>query len=231
MFFVFILGNSILAVYAQELNNIEVNDTIYLNTNDSTPQTSLLLKEDTLALKQSMANVPSFKPDPKRAVIYSAICPGLGQIYNKKYWKLPIVYGGFVGFIYAITWNNKTYQDYNEAYLDLHFDKENNLGNPNKWHKSWQSFVPAGKDPNNEINSAAFESGLRSQTNYFRRYRDLSIILSVVWYFLCMADSYVDAQLFDFDITPDLSMRLEPVVTPKTRYSSDLYGINCCIKF
>ena len=52
-----------------------------------------------------------FKPTPKKAVIYSAIFPGLGQIYNRKYWKLPILYGGFVGFTYAITWNNSYYRD------------------------------------------------------------------------------------------------------------------------
>jgi len=230
MLFIYLLGSSVFFAHSQDVNTIEVNDTIYLDVNDSIPQASLLV-EDTLALKQSMANVPSFKPDPKRAVIYSAIFPGLGQIYNRKYWKLPIVYGGFVGFVYAISWNNKTYKDYNEAYVDLHNDKKNHLNEPGEWSKNWQSYMPAGGKAEDYINNPGFESSLRSNTNYFRRYRDLSIILSVVWYFLCMADSYVDAQLFDFDITPDLSMRLEPVVTPKTRHSSDLYGINCCIKF
>ena len=230
IFNVFILSNAAFFAYAQEPDDIAIDDTIYLNTADSIIETSILIN-DTMALKQAMSSVPSFKPDPKRAVLYSAIFPGLGQIYNKKYWKLPIVYGGFVGFIYAITWNNKTYKDYHVAYKDLYNDKKYNLDNPEEWHKSWKDFIPAGGTAESYINNSYFENGLRSKTNYYRRYRDLSIILSVAWYFLCMADSYVDAQLFDFDITPDLSMRVEPVVTPRTRHSSDLYGINCCIKF
>lgn len=228
----FILSNAVFFAYAQAPEDIAINDTIYLNSADSISETSILIKEDTLALKQAMNNVPSFKPNPKRAVLYSAIFPGMGQVYNKKYWKLPIVYGGFVGFIYAITWNNKTYQDYKEAYIDLHDDRENNLEKPpGDWHQSWKDLMPAGGTAEKYINDSYFDSSLRKRTDYYRRYRDLSIILSVAWYFLCMADSYVDAQLFDFDITPDLSMRIEPVVTPRTRHSSDLYGINCCIKF
>jgi hypothetical protein len=223
-------GNAVFFVYAQDPDHTAINDTIYLNTADSI-EISTLIKEDTVTLKQSINKASSFKPIPKRAVLYSAIFPGLGQIYNKKYWKLPVIYGGFVGFIYAITWNNKTYQDYSAAYVDLHNDREKNAADPEQWHKSWQVFVPAGREASEYINNSNFESSLRNSTNSFRRYRDLSIILSVAWYFLCIADSYVDAQLFDFDITPDLSMRIEPVVTPKTRHSSDLYGINCCIKF
>ncbi|NLX81464.1 MAG: hypothetical protein GXZ03_07880, partial [Proteiniphilum sp.] len=72
--------------------------------------------------KNSLDNnlkVKTFKPDPKKAVIYSAIFPGLGQIYNRKYWKLPILYGGFVGVSYAITWNNSYYQDYFGGYKDM----------------------------------------------------------------------------------------------------------------
>lgn len=170
----------------------------------------------------------SFKPNPKKAVIYSAIFPGLGQIYNRKYWKLPIVYGGFMGFVYAVTWNNKNYRDYSQAYLHVMTDDPQK---PDTWHTSWQDFVPAGRDPADYINNANFKSNLKSGKDYYRRYRDLSIILTVAWYFLCVADSYVDAQLFDFDISKDLSMRLEPLVAPQTNHSPYLYGLNCSINF
>ncbi len=177
----------------------------------------------------SMNSTPvSFKPNPKKAVIYSAIFPGLGQIYNRKYWKLPLVYGGFMGFVYAVTWNNKNYRDYSEAYLHIVTDDP---AKPDTWHSSWKNFVPAGRDPKDYISNANFKSNLKSGKDYYRRYRDLSIILTVAWYLLCIADSYVDAQLFDFDISSDLSLHLEPIIVPRTSYSPQLYGLNCSIKF
>jgi hypothetical protein len=186
-----------------------------------------LVRTDTLH-RRPTAETPSFKPNSKRAVIYSAIFPGLGQVYNRKYWKLPLVYGGYMGFMYAITWNNKNYQDYTQAYYDVSMDDPND---PDSWHDSWITFVPAGRDPETYLTDSNFKSRLKNGRDYYRRYRDLSIILTIGWYFICMADTYVDAQLFDFDISPDLSLRLEPVVTPATRYSASLYGFTCSIKF
>lgn len=247
MVFTFTLSNSA-SIYAQAFNdtidtvvynvtdtiaydtvNTVVSDTIHIESPDSITDAAFI-KDDTLALKKAMAEVPAFKPNPKRAVMYSAIFPGLGQIYNKKYWKLPIVYGGFMGFAYAISWNNKTYQDYYNAYKDYNYDK-GIKGEPEDGYGSWTSYTDQSKEPVDYLSNSSFEANLKRRTDTFRRYRDLSIILAVAWYFLCMADAYVDAQLFDFDISPDLSMRVEPVVTPRTRYSPDLYGFNCCIKF
>lgn len=171
-----------------------------------------------------------FKSNPTRAVIYSAVFPGLGQIYNKKYWKLPLVYGGFMGFIYAVSWNNRNYKDYSVAYLDIMTDDPN--ADPNTWHQSWQNLIPAANpDPKEWINNANFKDNLKRRKDFYRRYRDLSIILTGAWYFICMIDSYIDAELFDFDISPDLSMRVEPLVSPKTTHTPALYGVNCSIKF
>ena len=91
-----------------------VQDTIYVSLDDSTLQTVRQITED-LNLQQH--DSMSFNPNPNKAVIMAAVFPGLGQIYNRQYWKLPLVYGGFMGFIYAITWNNKNYSDYSQAYL------------------------------------------------------------------------------------------------------------------
>lgn len=179
-------------------------------------------------LKRAAALPLPFKPNPTRAVIYSAIFPGLGQIYNRKYWKLPIVYGGFMGFIYAVTWNNKNYRDYSDAYLHIMTDDVNS---PSTWHQSWQNFVPRNRDPKDYITNTNFRNNLKSGKDYYRRYRDLSIILTVAWYFLCMADAYVDAQLFDFDISPDLSMHLVPSLAPRTNNSPELFGLTCSINF
>ena len=179
-------------------------------------------------LKRAAALPLPFKPNPTRAVIYSAIFPGLGQIYNRKYWKLPIVYGGFMGFIYAVTWNNKNYRDYSDAYLHIMTDDVNT---PSTWHQSWQNFVPRNRDPKDYITNTNFRNNLKSGKDYYRRYRDLSIILTVAWYFLCMADAYVDAQLFDFDISPDLSLHLAPSLAPRTNNSPELFGLTCSINF
>lgn len=157
-----------------------------------------------------------FKPSPKKAVIYSALFPGLGQIYNRKFWKLPIVYGGFVGFTYAITWNNGYYRDYLQAYQDIMDD------NPDT--NSWHYILPYGYDPGN-VDIKWFTDVLQKRKDYFRYYRDFSIIGTVAWYVLAIVDAYVDAQLFDFDMSPDLSMRVEPVI------SGNSYGLQWSFQF
>ncbi len=200
---------------------------------DSTVQ-AVILSADSAG--RADATVPEvkmpFKPNPTKAVILSAICPGLGQIYNRAYWKLPIVYGGFMGCIYAITWNNKNYKDYSTAYFDLVYDVENNASDPDAWSSSWQAIAKKnGYDPSRFISDSRWQDNIKRSKDYYRRYRDLSIIITVGVYALCMVDAYVEAQLFDFDISPDLSMRVEPVVVPKTAFGDRLYGLNCSIKF
>ncbi|MDR1602580.1 MAG: DUF5683 domain-containing protein [Tannerella sp.] len=217
--------NGILFPLKAQENDVMENDTIHLSLTDSAIIGGLQ-KIDTLQLKNAV-QMP-FKPVPTRAVIYSAVFPGLGQIYNRKYWKLPLVYGGFMGFAYAISWNHKNYKDYSDAY---YFIVKDDPDDPESWNNSWISFVPAGRDPAEYIRDANFKSRLKNGKDFYRRYRDLSIILTVGWYLICMADAYVDAQLFDFDISDDLSMRVEPVFSPQTAYSSRLYGISCSIKF
>ncbi|MCE5206159.1 MAG: DUF5683 domain-containing protein [Porphyromonadaceae bacterium] len=166
-----------------------------------------------------------FKPSPRKAVIYSAIFPGLGQIYNRKYWKLPILYGGFVGFTYAISWNNGYYRDYLGAYQDIMDDNPDT----NRWH----NLLPYGQDPGT-TDIQWFTDVLQQRKDYYRYYRDLSIIGTVALYFVAMVDAYVDAQLFDFDISPDLSMRVEPAVLkteqPRIKGNS-AYGIQWSFSF
>lgn len=171
---------------------------------------------------------PVFKPNPTKATLY-ALIPGMGQVYNRKYWKLPFVYGGLMGCMYAITWNNRNYTDYKDAFFDL-------MSSDPVKNDSWRDFI---REPNlseeqqNEkyINNTNFEQELKRKKDYFRKYRDLSIIMTVGIYAITIIDAYVDAQLFDFDITPDLSMRVEPTYTPKTSFSSSTYGLNCSFRF
>jgi hypothetical protein len=218
---------------AQEIIALE-NDSIHI---DFLPDSVMFVDMqlfDSLVMENQIVLTP-FKPDPTKAVIYSAIFPGLGQIYNRQYWKLPLVYGGFMGFTYAIMWNNKNLRDCAEAYRDLTYDLKKYHEKPEdwpqeNWHQSWQNFLPANSDAASRFNDN-FRQQLKRWRDYSRRNRDLSIILTVGFYLICMADAYVDAQLFDFDISPDLSMRIEPVVSPGTSFTPRLFGLNCSIKF
>ena len=112
------------------------------------------------------------------------------------------MYGGFVGFTYAITWNNGYYRDYLNGYRDIMDD------NPET--NSWESMLPYGMDPES-VDIPWFTGVLQPRKDHYRYYRDLSIIGTVAWYLLAIVDAYVDAQLFDFDMSPDLSMR-EPAI-------------------
>jgi hypothetical protein len=168
----------------------------------------------------------SFKPDPNKAIIYSAIFPGLGQIYNRKYWKLPIVYGGFLGCVYAFTWNGNQYTGYKNAYNDF-TDK-------NDATRSWEAYVPYSWGKQEEWDSQRndyFTRSLQSKKDFYRRNRDLSYIVTVGVYAICMIDAYVDAQLFDFDISPDLTLRLDPVILPQTANNGRTFGFQCSLTF
>ncbi|KUL05508.1 MAG: Uncharacterized protein XE13_1190, partial [Proteiniphilum sp. 51_7] len=104
-------------------------DTLVVSDSDQSAATNVMQLSDTIS-DAFFAPIQIFKPSPRKAVIYSALFPGMGQVYNRKYWKLPILYGGFVGFTYAINWNNGMYRDYLGAYQDI-MDS-----NPetNRWH-------------------------------------------------------------------------------------------------
>lgn len=219
-----------LAGIAQEekVERFETVDTLFVEAPDSVTQAVLSAAEKNIVPEEKLSQIrANFKPNPKTAVLLGLI-PGAGQIYNRKYWKLPIVYGALMGCTYAITWNNRNYQDYWQAYKDIHSD------NPMA-HQSWKDFVPGNVTDEKELESYVTNSGfvqqLKSGKDYYRRYRDLSIIITAGVYLISVIDAYVDAQLFDFDISPDLSMRVEPVVTPKTPVTSRTVGVNCSLTF
>ncbi|MGL5790400.1 MAG: DUF5683 domain-containing protein [Bacteroidales bacterium] len=175
--------------------------------------------------KKDVKPIKEYKPfvsDPTKAVWYSALFPGLGQVYNRKYWKLPIVYGGFAATFYALNWNTQYLKDYSQAYLDF-MDNDPNT-------KSYEDIIPPSMI--NSSNKSQIQNILKRQKDMFRRNRDLSIISMLGVYLLSVVDAYVDAQLFDFDITPDLSMRVEPTVIIPTRHNSKHgVGIQWSINF
>lgn len=163
-----------------------------------------------------------FNPDPTRAVWLSALCPGLGQIYNRRYWKLPIVVGGFVGLAYATNWNNNQYRDYSQGFRDL--------SDSDPATKSYMDFFPPTTDEA-DLDKAWLTSVMQSRKNFYRRNRDLCIVCMAALYLICMVDAYVDASMMHFDISDDLSLDLSPtmMVNPGDRRVS--LGLNWAFTF
>lgn len=144
---------------------------------------------------------PKFTPKPQRALWLALLLPGAGQIYNRKYWKIPIVYGGFVGCIYAWRWNGQMYKDYQQAYQDLVDDDPNT--------KSYEQFLHLGQQIS-DANKATWEKLFKGRKDRYRRWRDLSVFCVLGVYALSIIDAYVDASLSAFDISDDLSMKVTP---------------------
>ncbi|MDR2497710.1 MAG: DUF5683 domain-containing protein [Tannerellaceae bacterium] len=214
-----------------------VQDTVFITVGDTLANAAHVNGDSALVQIGSLEK-SSVKSNSTKAVLFSFI-PGLGQIYNRKYWKLPIVYGGYMGFLYAVTWNNKNYQDYWGAYRSIVYDSEEykrlvkEAGGAEvdyQFNKGWTDFVTTS-DYKTAVNNSTYHNLFKSRKDYFRRNRDLSIILTVGWFAICMVDAYVDAELFDFDISPSLSMRVEPIIAPATHSGSRSVGINCSITF
>lgn len=164
-------------------------------------------------------------PNPTKATWMALVIPGGGQIYNKKYWKLPIFYGGFAGCAYALSWNNRTYKNYSLAYKDAV---------NNKWDsKSITDLLP--ERYLNRVSKSQVTDVLRKRKDLYRRYRDLSIFAFIGVYLLSVIDAYVDAELSNFDITPDLSMSVEPAVMDNNKYNPSLrnksVGLQCSLHF
>lgn len=157
-------------------------------------------------------------PVPRKAVILSMIIPGGGQIYNRKFWKLPIFYGGYLGCVYALTWNNQTYQGYMQAYLDIMDDDPTTT--------SYMDYLPAYYDV--EANKDWLANVLKNRKDIYRRYRDISIFCFAGVYLLSIIDAYVDAELSHFDVSRDLSLQVNPGLID-TRTAS--LGVNFSLTF
>lgn len=173
------------------------------------PATSSIIVMDTASMTQKEIDRLFWKPDPLRAVWLGAIVPGLGQIYNRSYWKVPIVYGGFMGCAYAITWTSNQYSSYKNAYRDIYYDIRDGAVS-NDPNKSYIAILPEGYTIDRMGGVNAYRDRLNEWQNRTRRYRDLSIVATAIVYALTLIDAYVDAQLFDFDISPDLSLNIYP---------------------
>lgn len=161
---------------------------------------------DSVAVSSALHDFHPWTPNPSRATWLAVVFPGAGQIYNRSYWKLPIVYGALMGCAYAITWNQSMYSDYKTAYRDILLDTELST-DPTR---SYNAILPKGYTIQSMGGRSQYTNTLKNKQSSYRRYRDISVVVTVGVYILSIIDAYVDAQLFDFDISPDLSLNVSP---------------------
>ncbi|MBO7052048.1 MAG: hypothetical protein J6W24_05225 [Prevotella sp.] len=201
----------------------------------STHDTAPLTKADSLTIAKVEKTVTkkvtkqkrdwtTWTPDPKKAVWW-ALIPGGGQIYNRKFWKLPIVYGGFLGCAYAIRWNNQMYQDYKQALKDLTDDDPST--------ESYNNFMHLGVTIDSDTDKEHYTNVFKNRKDKYRRWRDLSIFVTIGVYALSIIDAYVDASLSKFDISDDLSLEIEPAVIEgaNKRLENSAIGVHGALTF
>ena len=192
------------------------------------------LMEDSLGISllpaKQKRDWATWRPSAKRAMWLALVVPGAGQIYNRKYWKLPIVYGGFVGCAYAMRWNNQMYHDYSQAYMDLMDDDPAT--------ESYNQFMHLGAQIN-DTNLSRYQDLFKKRKDRYRRWRDMSFFVMVGVYALSVVDAYVDASLSEFDISEDLSLHVSPAVisnpreiyTNKNPLHTSALGLQCSLNF
>ena len=170
------------------------------------------IAQDTLAITKP-AKI-KFKPEPLRATMLAVAFPGLGQIYNRKYWKIPLVYLGFGGLIYSVGFNAKNYNMYMKAYQDF--------TDVIPETQSYVKLIPASVDPATydpvlhpttyiPSNAQYYRDEMLRLVDYYKRYRDLSYIGIAGWYLFSILDANVDASLFNFDVDKNLNITILPV--------------------
>ncbi len=183
------------------------------------------IEADTLqAPAAESVQIPELVHSPKKATIYSAILPGLGQAYNKKYWKIPLIYIGFGTIGYFIDWNNDNYQLFKTGYKHL-VDTDPATQD----YLKIEAVRRNNYDLNNPTQFNNLKTALIKQQDYYRRNRDLLIISIIGFYGLNIIDASVDAHFFDFDISDDLTMKWQP--TLRNVDNSYIYCVNLSFKF
>jgi hypothetical protein len=169
--------------------------------------------QDTLSVKKPLKH--RFKAEPLRASMLAIAFPGLGQIYNRKYWKIPFVYAGFGALVYSVGFNSKNYNMYMKAYQDF--------TDAIPETKSYQNLIkaePSSYDPvlfpdsYNASSASYYKDGMLRMVDYYKRYRDLSYIGIAGWYLISILDANVDASLFNYDVGPDLEIAVFPSMMP-----------------
>ena len=186
------------------------------------------MAQDTLSVADTGKHI--FKAEPLKATMLALAFPGLGQIYNRKYWKIPFVYAGFGGIIYAINYNSTQYNTFLKAYQDFTDD----IRETDSYKDLIKNADPSTYDPVLHpdtyvpANASWYEERMLRQVDYFKKYRDLSYIGIAAWYLITVLDANVDASLFNYDISDNLGVAVVPVRVPLSGYS--LLGLNVSMR-
>ena len=221
----FVVADSLHRVAKMDLHKFsemaERYDSLHLTANIASPDSAAAT--NFTRRQQRQQRLASFIPDPNKATWSAIVFPGGGQIYNHKYWKLPIVYGGFLGCAYALNWNNQMYSDYSQAYLDIMDDDPGTA--------SYEDFLPPRY--NVEANKDYLKRVFKNRRDNYRRQRDMSIFCFIGVYLISVVDAYVDAELSNFDITDDLTVQVRPSIvdTRGTTLRNQAYGLQCSFSF
>lgn len=176
---------------------------------------------------------------PRKATIYAMVCPGLGQIYNKQYWKLPILYGGIALAIYGVAWNNQAYTKYRDAYFDLsnYIDSLSvNPLYPYPEDPAWEEIKIRGTDwqtlfEMRPSSMTRYQSIMYNKRRSFKRNRDLCYLALAGVYLLNIMDACVFAHFYDFSINEDLSLHWQPDVSFNHRTGRARYGASVSLNF
>lgn len=167
----------------------------------------IILTTDSLDVVDVVYDSTKEKP-PAKAALYSSVLPGLGQAYNKKYWKIPIIYGGFTFLGYFIGFSNDRYTVFRQLLL-----------------------AETDPDPRTENDSNLSEDSLRRRTDQWRRTRDLMVGLTVIVYFLNIVDAHIDGHLNEFDVNQNLSLELTPTVDQVAYLPGPVTGLALKLNF
>jgi len=173
------------------------------------------------------------KLDPMKATMLAATFPGAGQIYTRKYWKIPFVYAGFAGLGYAVAYNTKWYNTYIKAYQDF----TDAIPATDSYAELIKSPPQEVYDPSLESedydaeNAAWIQDQLLAQVDYFRKYRDLSYIGIAAWYLISILDANVDASLSDYNVNENLKLGISPMTVPYHNFTALGVGMTMTIKF
>ena len=232
---VYILRSIVLLAMLVMGQSVAVAQEPVLQDDDTIPQDTAIVQDAIVTTTDSVITVKvprdwtTWTPKPQKALWMALVIPGGGQIYNRKYWKLPLIYGGFMGCIYAMAWNNTMYKDYSQAYLDI-MDSDPNT-------QSYNKFLHLGNTIN-ESNIERYKTIFKKRKDKYRRWRDMSFFCLIGVYALSVIDAYVDAELSEFDISKDLSMKVRPTIMPSQSVQSSFnplenssVGLQCSLNF
>ncbi|MFQ3577205.1 MAG: DUF5683 domain-containing protein [Cytophagales bacterium] len=169
--------------------------------------------DSTKSEKQTVTVVKNKEQSPRKAALLSAVLPGAGQVYNKKYWKVPIVFLAIGGSIYSISYNNQMFKKFDNA-----FEVRSDTSRRAEWGLA-ENF-PEYRN----VDALLYEA------NYHRRWRDFSAILGVAFYLLNIVDAHVDAHLKDFDVSDKLAINIKPTLINQSGLSG-IPALSLSLKF